>query len=168
MECRYADIDIVNLDTAILIDRLTPSKQGVRVAIENQQQRIYALQYHPEVRHSVRGNEVLRRFLFHIAKISPDWKIENVLEEALEKLRKVVRLCTSYPASEEDILPMMLCQLMSQQTALSLLGNTHRSQHKMASHEIRAMPDWHLAFSLLQGIASESSKIASPFFAQYS
>lgn len=65
--------------------------QGVRVAIENQRDDIYALQYHPEVRHSVRGNEVLRRFLFHIAKISPDWKIENILEEELEKLRKVVR-----------------------------------------------------------------------------
>lgn len=60
------------------------------MAIENTEQNIYALQYHPEVRHSVRGNEVLRRFLFHIAKISPDWKIENVLEEELEKLRKVV------------------------------------------------------------------------------
>ena len=69
-------------------------EQGVRVAIENQERRIFALQYHPEVRHSVRGNEVLRRFLFHIANISPDWKIENVLEEELDKLRKVV--CCSH------------------------------------------------------------------------
>ena len=64
--------------------------QGVRVALENRQRRIYALQYHPEVRHSLRGDQVLRRFLFAIAEIRPDWKLENVLDEELEKLRRVV------------------------------------------------------------------------------
>ena len=64
--------------------------QGVKVAIENNQIRIYALQYHPEVQHSVRGNEVLKRFLFAIANVSQDWKMENVLDEELAKLRAVV------------------------------------------------------------------------------
>lgn len=65
------------------------------MAIENPARRIFALQYHPEVRHSLRGAEVLKRFLFDIAAINPDWKIENVLEEELEKLRKLVRFSNS-------------------------------------------------------------------------
>lgn len=64
--------------------------QGVKVAIENSERQIYALQYHPEVRHSVRGNEVLKKFLFGIAHIPQDWKMENVLDEELAKLQAVV------------------------------------------------------------------------------
>ena len=66
--------------------------QGVVVAIEDKARRIYALQYHPEVRHSLRGDATLKHFLYNVAEIIGDWKIENVLEEELEKLRRVVSL----------------------------------------------------------------------------
>lgn len=64
--------------------------QGVIVAIENQANRYYGLQYHPEVKHTDRGMETLKHFLFGIAKLSADWKLENILEEELEKLRQQV------------------------------------------------------------------------------
>ena len=64
--------------------------QGVIVAIENQEQRYYGLQYHPEVKHTDRGMETLKHFLFGIAKLNADWKLENILEEELEKLRRQV------------------------------------------------------------------------------
>ncbi len=64
--------------------------QGVIVAIENQAQRYYGLQYHPEVKHTDRGMETLKHFLFGIAKLKADWKLENILEEELEKLRRQV------------------------------------------------------------------------------
>ena len=65
--------------------------QGTIVAIENKQRRLYGLQYHPEVQHSERGIATLRRFLFGIAKMPADWKIENVLKEEMEKIRGLVR-----------------------------------------------------------------------------
>lgn len=64
--------------------------QGVIVAIENQERRYYGLQYHPEVKHTDRGMETLKHFLFGIAKLNADWKLENILEEELEKLRRKV------------------------------------------------------------------------------
>lgn len=67
-----------------------PCMQGVIVAIENQEQRYYGLQYHPEVKHTDRGMETLKHFLFGIAKLNADWKLENILEEELEKLRRQV------------------------------------------------------------------------------
>ena len=70
--------------------------QGVIVAIENQDKRYYGLQYHPEVKHTDRGMETLKHFLFGIAKISADWKLENILEEELEKLRRQVRNLRSH------------------------------------------------------------------------
>lgn len=62
------------------------------VAIENHQRSIYALQYHPEVQHSVRGNEVIKHFLFDISKLSKDWRMDTVLDEELEKVRSAVSL----------------------------------------------------------------------------
>ena len=66
--------------------------QGVIVAIENQAKGYYGLQYHPEVKHTEHGMETLKHFLFGIAKLKADWKLENILEEELEKLRRQVCL----------------------------------------------------------------------------
>ncbi|KAK9830479.1 hypothetical protein WJX72_011957 [[Myrmecia] bisecta] len=68
-------------------ETVATSEQGAIVAIENRQQKIFGLQYHPEVQHSEKGMETLKHFLFSVAGISQDWKIENVLEEEMEKIR---------------------------------------------------------------------------------
>ena len=62
------------------------------MAIENQGTRCYGLQYHPEVRHSDQGMATLKHFLFGIAQLKADWKLENILDEELEKLRRQVKL----------------------------------------------------------------------------
>lgn len=64
--------------------------QGTIVAIENKQKLLYGLQYHPEVQHSERGIATLKRFLFGIAKMPADWKIENVLKEEMDKISATV------------------------------------------------------------------------------
>ena len=73
------------------------SVQGAVVAVEAPDRQLYGLQYHPEVQHSKRGTLTLKHFLLHIAKLPADWKIERVLEEEMEKIRRLVGvpLCTS-------------------------------------------------------------------------
>ncbi|KAK9831472.1 hypothetical protein WJX81_008476 [Elliptochloris bilobata] len=66
------------------------SEQGAIVAVECAERKLFGLQYHPEVMHSERGTATLRQFLFGIAGIPADWKIENVLEEEMQKLRQTV------------------------------------------------------------------------------
>ena len=61
------------------------------MAVECAHRKLFGLQYHPEVMHSERGTATLRHFLFGIADIPADWKIENVLEEEMQKLRQTVR-----------------------------------------------------------------------------
>ena len=57
---------------------------------------LYGLQYHPEVQHSERGTPMLRHFLLSVAKMKADWKIEKVLEEEMEKIRRLVRSCSLF------------------------------------------------------------------------
>ncbi|KAK9813501.1 hypothetical protein WJX73_002822 [Symbiochloris irregularis] len=66
------------------------SEQGAIVAVEAAGRKLYGLQYHPEVQHSERGTQTLKHFLLQIAKLPADWKIEQVLEEEMEKIRQLV------------------------------------------------------------------------------
>ena len=75
----------------VLILTAATLMQGAIVAVECPSKHIYGLQYHPEVMHSDRGTPTLRHFLLQIAGMKPDWKIENILEEEMEKIRRTVR-----------------------------------------------------------------------------
>ena len=46
-------------------------------AIENSDKNIYAFQYHPEVTHSQHGFDMLKNFVFGIAKAEQNWSMEN-------------------------------------------------------------------------------------------
>ena len=47
--------------------------QNAVAAVEDPQRKIYAVEFHPEVRHTDRGTEILRNFLFRICKAKPKW-----------------------------------------------------------------------------------------------
>jgi GMP synthase (glutamine-hydrolysing) len=66
------------------------SSSGSLAAIENPEAKIYGLQFHPEVTHTEGGKEILKRFLFDIVGLKPDWDMGSVLEEQVESIRKKV------------------------------------------------------------------------------
>ncbi|SEN40651.1 glutamine-hydrolyzing GMP synthase [Lihuaxuella thermophila] len=59
-------------------------------AMSHPERQIYAVQFHPEVRHSVYGNEMLRNFLYEICKCSGNWNMETFIEDAVEEIRERV------------------------------------------------------------------------------
>lgn len=59
-------------------------------AFESNERKIYGVQWHPEVKHSVSGQQVLTNFLYKGAKIEPTWNSGNVIAEQVEKIRAQV------------------------------------------------------------------------------
>lgn len=57
-------------------------------AFENEEKKIYAVQYHPEVKHSEYGFDVLGNFLFGICKAKGDWTMSDFAEEQILKIRE--------------------------------------------------------------------------------
>ena len=51
---------------------------------------LYAVQFHPEVTHTVKGREILQRFVLDICKCKPDWIMGDYAKEAVEKIRAEV------------------------------------------------------------------------------
>ena len=50
----------------------------------------YAVQFHPEVTHTVKGREILQRVVLDICKCKPDWIMGDYAKEAVEKIRAEV------------------------------------------------------------------------------
>lgn len=70
---------------------VTASTDVVPVAaFENDEKKLYGVQYHPEVLHSTHGQQVLEHFLYRGAGIEPTWTTGNVIEEQIASIREQV------------------------------------------------------------------------------
>ncbi len=56
----------------------------------NEEKGFYAVQFHPEVTHTLKGREMLNRFVLDICKCSPDWVMGDYVAEAVAKIREQV------------------------------------------------------------------------------
>src|SRR5580765_2320782 len=59
-------------------------------AFEDRDRGIYATQFHPEVAHTERGQEILKAFLFDAAGCRPTWTNVSIIERAVEEIRAQV------------------------------------------------------------------------------
>ena len=59
-------------------------------AFEDDERRLYGVQYHPEVLHSTHGQQILEHFLHRGAGIKPEWTTSNVVDEQIAAIRAQV------------------------------------------------------------------------------
>ena len=81
-------------------DAITRAPEGFRVtatsadapvaALENLERGIFGVQFHPEVVHTPRGQEVLKNFLYDVAGCRPTWTMASIIETSVEAIRAQV------------------------------------------------------------------------------
>lgn len=59
-------------------------------AMSNVKQKLYGVQYHPEVRHSEFGNELLKNFIFQVCGCEATWSMENYIDMKVDEIRELV------------------------------------------------------------------------------
>ena len=57
-------------------------------AMENEAQKLYAVQFHPEVTHSQFGNQMLKNFLYNVCLCTGDWQMDSFIEDTVKALRE--------------------------------------------------------------------------------
>ena len=79
---------VSELPPGFVVMASTPSCPIAGMADEKR--RFYAVQFHPEVTHTVKGREILQRFVLDICGCRPDWVMEDYTTEAVEMIRNQV------------------------------------------------------------------------------
>jgi GMP synthase (glutamine-hydrolysing) len=59
-------------------------------AIENRARKMFGLQFHPEVAHTLRGKEIIANFVHNICGCGKDWTMRSYIEQAVEEIRNQV------------------------------------------------------------------------------
>lgn len=60
------------------------------VAIAENSKQLYAVQFHPEVDHTIEGKQILSNFLFEICNMSGDWKMSDYVKSKVEDLKQTI------------------------------------------------------------------------------
>jgi GMP synthase (glutamine-hydrolysing) len=59
-------------------------------AIANEKKKIYGVQFHPEVLHSLDGKKIIENFTINIAGCKPDWSMKNFKKDEIAEIKKIV------------------------------------------------------------------------------
>ncbi len=81
-------------------DKVTEMPPGFKVMASNpatpiagmadEDRRFYAVQFHPEVTHTIKGREIIARFVRELCGCRGDWNMPDYVTEAIEKVRAQV------------------------------------------------------------------------------
>ena len=66
------------------------TKSSKLTIIENSKQKIYGIQFHPEVTHTDNGKQIFKNFLFKVCKIKKRWSVVSHKNRLIQEIRKTV------------------------------------------------------------------------------
>ncbi len=63
---------------------------AVFAGMANKKRKIYGVQFHPEVTHTEKGNQILGNFLFKVCGCLSRWTVHSLIKESIENIKKLV------------------------------------------------------------------------------
>ena len=170
------DVWMSHADSIVVVPpgfRTIASTPDVAVAaFESVERGLYGVQFHPEVVHTPRGQELMKRFLFDVCGCRPTWTHTSVIEAALDEVRATVGdrrvLCALSGGVDSAVTAALVHKAIGDQlscvfvdTGLMRAGEaeqveeTFRRQFGMDLHHVRAADRF---FESLRGIADPEAK----------
>ena len=70
--------------------RIASTDSLENAAVENPTRRIYGVQFHPEVAHTVKGLDIIKNFVFGVCQAQPNWTMANYIETEVKRIRETV------------------------------------------------------------------------------
>ncbi|MFD2615142.1 glutamine-hydrolyzing GMP synthase [Paenibacillus gansuensis] len=79
---------VVEPPTGFIVDAST--EHAPIAAMSHPDKNMYAVQFHPEVRHSIKGNEMIHNFLYKICGCEGNWSMETFIDDTIRDIREQV------------------------------------------------------------------------------
>ena len=96
-------------------------------AYENAEKKLYSVQYHPEVNHSVQGQLMLKNFLFKVCGCKGDWKMSEFADRSILALREKIGdgkvLCALSGGVDSSVAAIMLHKAVGKQLTCVFVDN---------------------------------------------
>ena len=109
-------------------------------AAENAEAKLYAIQYHPEVLHSVEGTKMLSNFVLGVCECVGDWKMDSFIEESIKQIREKVGkgkvLCALSGGVDSSVAAVLLSKAVGNQ--LTCVFVDHGLLRKNEGDEVEA------------------------------
>ena len=118
-------------------------------AIACAEKRFYGVQFHPEVRHTQYGRELIRAFLFDICGAKGDWTVGDIRTEAIRKIREQVGDGTALLALSGGVDSSVAAALMAEAIGdkLTCVFIDHGLMRKNEGDEVeQAFKPWPIRF----------------------
>jgi GMP synthase (glutamine-hydrolysing) len=110
-------------------------------AVENREKALYAVQFHPEVLHTVEGKEILSNFVFGVCGCAGDWKMDSFVETSIAAIRERVGdgkvLCALSGGVDSSVAAVMLAKAIGNQ--LTCVFVDHGLLRKNEGDEVEAV-----------------------------
>ncbi|GMK39471.1 GMP synthase [glutamine-hydrolyzing] [Paenibacillus sp. CCS19] len=107
-------------------------------AMSNASRNFHAVQFHPEVRHSVYGNEMIRNFLFNVCGCEGTWSMETFIEDTVRDIREQVGdkkvLCGLSGGVDSSVVAMLIHKAIGNQ--LTCMFIDHGMLRKNEAEEV--------------------------------
>lgn len=108
---------VVELPEGFRLDAGTES--APIAAMSDKKRGFYAVQFHPEVRHSVHGNEMISNFLYDVCGCAGNWTMESFIEDAIRDIRATVGdrkvLCALSGGVDSSVVAMLIHRAIGDQ-----------------------------------------------------
>ena len=110
-------------------------------AAENEAKKLYAIQYHPEVLHTVEGTKMLSNFVHGVCGCAGDWRMDSFVEESIRSIREKVGdgkvLCALSGGVDSSVAAVMLSKAIGSQ--LTCVFVDHGLLRKKEGDEVEAV-----------------------------
>ena len=70
---------------------IASTKDSKFTIIENTKDKIYGVQFHPEVTHTQNGNQIFKNFLFLICKMKKKWNVASQKSKLINEIKEIVK-----------------------------------------------------------------------------
>ena len=88
-------------------------------AAQNPKDKLYAIQFHPEVLHTVEGTKMLSNFVYHVCGCAGDWKMDSFVEQSIQNIREKVgdgkMLCALSGGVDSSVAAVLLSKAVGEQ-----------------------------------------------------
>ena len=110
-------------------------------AMECEEKKIYAVQFHPEVMHTQEGMKMISNFVYHVCGCAGDWKMDSFVETTIQAIREKVgngrALCALSGGVDSSVAAVMMAKAIGKQ--LTCVFVDHGLLRKNEGDEVAAV-----------------------------